>query len=379
MGKDIFWNIWRRRKIIIPLILILALAVGLYIYMVKQRNKVFAKYVIESVVEIDSSIATQYKEFHGGILRYSADGISFFKGGKEVFNKAIKMPSPVMSVRGNYIVMAERNTTEINLFDEKGNQKNITATHAVVGLDVAKNGVVVAVLDDGTANYIELYDKEGTRLVSGRTVLEGDGYPIAISISDDATKLAASYLAISEGQTQSKVVFYNYSSVGENEVDRIVGGFNQYRNTIVPAVQFINNNHVAAIGDDMLSLYHMEQKPKLKFEESFDNQIETVFYSEKYVGIMYKSNDQTYSHVLKVYDQNGKVVFAKAIDFNYTDIHFAGENVVFNDSVNCIMYSFSGKERFCGSFDKNIIKLMPVSDDKYVLVSDSTIEEVELK
>lgn len=379
VSKDIFLNIWRKKKIIIPLVLILALAIGLYVYIVKQRNKVYVKYAVENTIEIDSSIATEYKEFQGGILRYSTDGISFYKGGKEIFNKAIQMPTPVIDVNGDYIAMAERSSTEINLFDEKGSQKNITATHSIVGLAVSEKGVVAAILDDGAANYIEIYDKEGAKLVSGRTVLEGDGYPISISLSEDATKLAASYLAVSESQTQSKVVFYNYSSVGENEVDRIVGGFNQYKNTIVPVVKFINNNTVIAVGDDMFSIYSIDQKPKLRYEESFDNRVETVFYSSRYIGIVFDSNDQTYSHVLKVYDKNGKIVFVKSLDFNYSDIHFAGENVVLNDSVHCIMYSFKGKERFNGNFDKNIVKLIPISDDKYILVSDNTIEELKLK
>lgn len=379
MIKNIFLNIWRKKKIILPLLLVVVLAVGSYVYIVKQENKVYTKYVIENTVEIDSGIAVAYKEFQDGILRYSTDGISYFRGGKEVFNKAIQMPSPVIDVNGGYIAMAERNSTDIYLFDEKGTQKNVTATHAIVSLAVSEKGVVAAVLDDGTANYIEIYDKEGTKLVSGRTVLEGDGYPIAVSLSDDATKLVSSYLAVSEGQTQSKVVFYNYSSVGENEVDRIVGGFNQYKNTIVPLVKFISNNTVIAVGDDMFSMYGIEQKPKLKYEESFDNRVETVFYNSKYVGIVFDSNDQTYFHVLKVYDKSGKVVFVKSIDFNYTDINFAGDNVVLNDSLHCVMYSFKGKERFNGGFDKNIVKIVPVSDDKYVLVSDNTIEEITLK
>lgn len=378
MKNNIFFSIWRKRKIIIPLVLILILVIGSYVYITKEKNKVYTKFKIESSIEIDSQIASEYKEFENGILRYSNDGISFYKGGKEVFNKAIQMTTPIIDVRGGYIVMAERKSTEINLFDIKGNQKVITSTYSIVDVTVSEQGVIAAILDDGNANYIEIYDKDGAKLVSGRTVLEGDGYPVSISLANDATRLVASYLAVSEGQAQSKVVFYNYSSVGENEVDRIVGGFNQYKDNLVPEVKFLNNTTAVAIGDSMFSIYSIDQKPVLEYEESFSERIETVFYSSKYIGIVFESNDQSYAHTLKVYNRKGERVFAKAIDFNYEDIMFAGQNVVLNDSTACLMYSFKGKERFNGTFDKNIVKIVPISDDKYILVSDNSIDEIGL-
>ena len=43
------------------------------------------------------------------------------------------------------------------------------------------------------------------------------------------------------------------------------------------------------------------------------------------------------------------------------------------------MYSFSGVERFNYTFDKNIIKLVPLKDDKYSLITGTDVEEIELK
>lgn len=379
MSKISFEGIWGRKKFIIAAVLALVLVIAAFVYINHEKNKVFKSYTVKNSVEIDSQISTQYQRFENGILRYSTDGISFFKGGREVFNKAISINSPILSTCGDYIVMAERKSNDICLIDIKGHQTNLTSTYPIVDIDVSEQGVVAATLDDGTANYIEFYDKEGATLVSGRTVLSGDGYPIDISLANDATRLAASYLAVSAGNAQSKVVFYNYTSVGENEVDRIVGGFNQYKSTIVPEVNFINNTTAVAIGDNMFSIYSIKQKPKLLYEEKFDDKIETVFYSSKYIGIVFESNDSSYSRILKVYNREGDKVFTKSLDFKYNDISFVGDNVVMYDESTCRMYSFTGKERFNYTFDKNIIKLVPVKDDKYIVVSDNCIEEIELK
>ena len=170
-----------------------------------------------------------------------------------------------------------------------------------------------------------------------------------------------------------------YTSVGENEVDRIVGGFNQYKDTIVPEVRFINNNTVAAIGDNMFSIYSIKQKPKLVHEETFEDKIQSVFFSSKYIGIVFTSNDSSYSQVLKVYNTDGKVEFSKILDFKYNDIAFVGENIVMYDESVCRMYSFTGKERFNYTFDKKINALIPLEDDVFMIAGDTAIEEIKLK
>ena len=41
---------------------------------------------------------------------------------------------------------------------------------------------------------------------------------------------------------KTNVVFYNFSEVGQNETERVVGGFNHYDSTIVADVNFIDEN-----------------------------------------------------------------------------------------------------------------------------------------
>ncbi len=371
---------WRKKRIVIPIVVIVAAIIVGIILVNLEKNRVYKDYEVTSKVEFDSAVSYKYMKYREGLIRYNEDGLSYYEKGKEVFNKALQMTAPLIEVRGNYIVVADRNTTNISLFDEKGKEYNITATCAIVGITVSKKGVVAAILDDGTANYIELYDKDGVRLVSGRTVVEGDGYPVSISISDDSEKLVASYLAISEGKARSKVVFYNYSSVGENEVDRVVGGFNQYEDTLVPEVKFINNTTVVAVGDEMFSIYQIDEKPELVYEKSVKEKIERVFYSEEYFGIVYANEEQANSHTIKIYNGKGKTVSSKEIDFGFEGICFAGENFVLYDKARCHMYSFRGKERFNKELkDRSIVDIEAISDKQYMIVSEGKIEEIKLK
>ena len=52
---------------------------------------------------------------------------------------------------------------------------------------------------------------------------------------------------------KTNVVFYNFSEVGQNETERVVGGFNHYDSTIVADVNFIDENTVAAVGEDVVA------------------------------------------------------------------------------------------------------------------------------
>lgn len=370
----------KQQKIVMAVIIgIVLLCITIFVYRRRQLDKIYTDYKEISSIDVDSQISSNSMAFADGIIMYSADGISYYCDGREVWNKAIDVSSPVIDICGNYIVIAQRQSNDIYVFDVNGNQNNITSTYPVISVSVSKDGVVAATLDDGEANYIEISDKEGTKIASGRTVLSGDGYPVDISISEDSTRLVASYLSVAKGETQSKVVFYNFSSVGENEVDRIVGGFNQYKDTLVPEVEFINNKTAVAIGDNMFTIYSINEKPSITHEESFEEKLDSVFFSSKYIGMVFKSNDTSYSQILKVYDTKGNVVFTKAIDFPYKDICFIGKNVVMYDSLNCRMYSFSEIERFNKDFDININMLVPVKENEFVILTDNAIKEIELR
>lgn len=374
VGKDM-----KKKLTIILGVAIIAAFIVVVVYNKRLNNKVYSGYSVLSEMNLDSEISATVKPFGDGVIWYSADGLSYYSGGKEVWNKAISMSEPVIDTCGNYIVMAENKSNDIYIFDIKGNQNKITSTYPVIGVEISAQGVVAATLDEGEANYIEITDKSGTKIASGRTVLSGDGYPVDISIANDGTRLVVSYLAVSNGVTQSKVVFYNYSSVGENEVDRIVGGFNQYKSTLVPDVEFINNSTAVAFGDNMFTIYSIKQKPKITYEETFKNKVKSVFYSSKYIGIVLEGEDAANPYSLKVYNTKGEKVYSKKIDFKYKDICFVGRNVVMHNDMECRMYSFAGTERFNYTFDMGLLSVVPLKSDKYVLVSDNSIKEIRLK
>ena len=49
---------------------------------------------------------------------------------------------------------------------------------------------------------------------------------------------------------------------------------------MVARVEFVNNDTVAAFGDDTVVLYSMKQKPSVIAEIPIDKEIKSIFYDE---------------------------------------------------------------------------------------------------
>jgi hypothetical protein len=158
-------------------------------------------------MEFSMETKGNYMQFADGIIRYTTDGVSYISKGKELWNKSISVQKPVIDICENYIAIAEQGSNNMSIMHKSGSQLDITMTYPIISVEVSAQGIVAANLDDGEANYIEVRDKEGEQIAIGRTVLQGDGYPVDISISNDGTKVMASYLSVDNGTTESHVVF----------------------------------------------------------------------------------------------------------------------------------------------------------------------------
>ncbi|SHJ43153.1 DUF5711 family protein [Parasporobacterium paucivorans] len=372
-----------KRKTIIQIavivLVLVAIAAGIKLFMDKRQ---FSAYKVIRTIETQSvRNETRYLPFGNYFLRYGNDGISYLNGESFVWNQAIDFRNPLIAIQGNYVAVGEQKSNTIYLFDTTGLVKEIETSYPMTDLEVSAQGVVAALLDDGTSNYIEVTDKEGSQLVMGKTVFEGTGYPLDISISADGTKLAVSYLYLNAGTVQGKVAFYNFSGKGGNAQDSLVGGFNQYTDTIVPKVDFLDNNLAVAFGDNMFSIYKISSSPELVFEtEIFKEEIKSVFFGSRYIGIVFLSSDKEMPYEMKIYDTSGKEILTKGFNFNYDEIAFSGGKILMNNSTSCEIYNLSGTKEFAFTFEDEVVCMVGTGKSNgYIVVNPDSLTEIRLK
>lgn len=370
-----------RRTLYIVIICIAVVAVIAFAaYKSYNDNKVYTNYEVDNNREIDRNINYLFYKYSSGVLCYSDDGISYVRDGKEIWNHAFEIKNPVIDICGDYIALGNMKSNEIHLYGRDGSDTTIKTKYSLINVEVSEQGIVAAVLEDEKANYFQVSDREGNELVTGRTVLKGNGYPLDFSLSQDGTKMVVSYIYVSGGVTQSKVLFYNFSEIGQSSTDRMVGGFNQYNSTIVPEVEFVNNNTAVAIGDNMFTIYKIKEKPSVQEEIKLEEKIKSVFYSDKYIGMVFESDDAGKAYKLRVYDLTGSNIYTTDINGDYTELQFAGDCVLKYSDTECQLMSLTDVEKFKCVFDKGIVKMIPVKGHtNYLLISSGNIEEVHLK
>lgn len=364
-------------KVILIIAVLLIAAFSYYIYM---KNKIYTEYETLETVEITDTYNCSFYKFGDYMLRYSEDGLAYLNGAKTYWNQAFRMKKPLIDVCKDYVAIADQKGTTVYICDTEAQQGQIETEYPIMGIDVSANGVVAAITgDESDVSHIEVISKDGTKIAKGQTVLSGQGCPVDLSISEDGTKLVVSYLYVASGVVESKVVFYNYSEVGKNEVDRFVGGFD-YDKTIMAKVSFITNDIVAAFGDDKLVIYSMKQKPSVIATIDIDYEIKSIFNNSEYIGIVVENDEAENPYTMIVYDLQGEKVSDTKFNFMYKDIEIANESIVIYNDTSFKVYTVKGTLKYEGDMDEGITSIiMKDKDYNYYIVGPSSIKHIKLK
>ncbi|HCD42176.1 MAG TPA: hypothetical protein DEQ64_00210 [Lachnoclostridium sp.] len=353
----------KKRRIRIALVLFLVLlagAIGVYEYFTLYQ---YTQYSVAWAKEMNEGSYVGYLSFGSNVLKYSKDGASYLDSqGKEVWIQSYEMKSPRACVNGNYAAIADQQGNSIYIFDKTGNTGIATTVLPIVKATVSSYGVVAAILEDSTSNYVYFFKRDGSALdVKIKALLGGDsGYPVDIGLSPDGNQLIGAYAYLKNGTLNGRVAFHNFAEIGKSIPDRLVGGFDEpYDSSLVARVQFLDDTYSCAFADNSISFYSTknELSPELIRQVAVEEEIKSVFYSEKYVGLIVDNPEGENPYRLDVYKPNGNLVFSKAFQYQYTHADIDGDHVILYNEDSCRVYNMSGRLKFAGTFDFPISKI----------------------
>lgn len=360
-------------------VLLVVIMVMTISYMVDAIS--YTDYSVNVTVSRDDSETTKYIEYKDGYLRYSNDGIAYHNSkGNSVWDKTFSMQKPQVKICDGTVAVGDINGSSIYVFNTSGMLGNIDTSLNITQIEVTRQGLVAAVLEDNEANYINLYDAKGEKIYSVKTSLSGDGYPLDISVSEDGTKLIASYLYVSGESMKTNVVFYNFSEVGQNETERVVGGFNHYGDTIVGDVFFMDDKTAVAVGENVISIYKIKEYPKLYKEITVDNEIERVVFSDEYIGIVQKNEESGDMYKIVVYNTSGGKECQASFNTQCDKVKIDGRTIVMNNESVFILMNFNGKELAKIQTDLPISGFLTTGKrGDYILVNSKYVQFIKLK
>lgn len=254
--------------------------------------RTYSGFEVQASAERKDSAATGYKMFQGKILEYDNDGIVCHDtDDRLIWNQSYEMTAPELSVCEQYLAVYDRGGTFIYIMSERGLVKKIETATPIERVCVARQGTVAVLMKEDDVSYVRLYDKKGQELASGEFYQEKGSFPVDIALAPDAQKLAVDMLDVTKGKTCSTVTFYNFGSVGQNEIDNNVGTYS-YKNTMISELVYTESGKLLAISDAGLIWFDGAQKPAPKKQIKFEREIQSVFYNNKYVGISYSDTQK---------------------------------------------------------------------------------------
>ena len=371
-----------RRKVIkrmsILILAVLSMAAGAWIFFSLRH---YEAYDVRSSVERSDTEATRFEEFRGNILKYSNDGAFYTDASNGlIWNQTYEMSSPETDICGEYLVIYDRRGTQIYILTPDGLQGSIETTMPVTQVCVAEQGVIAVLMQSDATGHLALYDKSGRNLASGAIYGEKGGYPVAIALSRDAIRLAVSMLDINDAGIRSTIAFYNYSAAGQNEIDNCVG-VSTFPDMVIPEMKFTSDERMVAFGDSEIILFEGASRPQAVMEIPLEKQARSIFYNEKYIGVVTAGGDETVTYHLTVYDTRGRMIMEQDFDMEYETIEFlSGNEICIRNPHACAIYTLQGIYKFYSEFQEELCKVIPgISGLDYTFVLSHATEKVRLK
>lgn len=366
------------RKLVICLIVVVVIVAGI----VFMPGANYNGYDVVEETGVTNASMVDYVPYQESLLKYSRDGATYVnEKGESVWTETFAMKMPRADVCGDYVAIADMNGNDVYIFDKEGKVSSTTMPYTVCDIAVAGQGAFAVILEGKNENYINIYDKNGGQIMERKTAIDQNGYPLDVDLSVNGEKLFSSYLSINEkGELESKLTASNFGKVGQNEnADRIVGGY-QFEDTIVPKVEFLDNNTICAFGDNQFIIYSMKEKSSEKAVIPLESEVQSVVYNSQYVGVVLMNEDEKSPYVLKLYNTSGHEVLDKDIDIDYENVRMNEEEIIFTGGTDCKIYTLKGKLKFSYTFSKTVRDMVPTGYSKrYIVLYDSGSEVIRLK
>lgn len=353
---------------------VLILAVVL-VYALVKNNKVASSYEVVTSMSRGDDTSVYYCMMRKGMVKYSKDGVAMTnKNGSVLWNQTYEMASPTMTSAGDYVAVGDIGANTIYIFNEYGQLGRVSTDVPIQEIQISEQGVVAAVLSDTSSNYINLYDKQGNSLGSIKASLENTGYPLAIALSPDASKLAVSYLIVKSGSMQSRIVSYDFSDVeGDHLLDT------QELEGLYPKAAFLDSREVVLFGEKGFVLYQADSK-KIETQENFESEINSVFCTNQKLGFIFKNEDDNGKYRMEIYNKAGKKSSTYYFDLDYSGMTADDDEVILYNDEEMLIYQMGGRVRFRGTFNTAVTGVMPSWEDGlYWLIDDQSLREIRIR
>ena len=338
----------------------------------------FETYRVLRTERLEDTVTSSYANINGNILQYGTDTARLqTRQGEEIWSLSYSLKGPKLVRCGNTLALYDQGGTDIVVAGRDGKLGAFTAKLPIVKASVSAQGNVAAILEDGANAWIEYYGVDGTEIAAVKTSIDNPGYPMSAAVSPNGQLLAVSYLSFADGIQKSEVHIYSFGTAGQNQMDNRIGAFT-YSQTIFPELTFLNDSTCVAFRDTGFTVIEGTKVPKVSREVDMDREICSVFYDSSHIGLIV-SGDTEGGYRMHVYNSSGSEILDQTFDFPFSSVEIYGSDISLYDGPAFEVYGMNGIRRFSGSYTGDARNLFAVGKQRYVAVTDSGFELIELR
>ncbi len=365
---------------ILTVVLCVLVCVGLYAY---YATRSYRDYELKEVVIRNDDERIGYINFGNNLFSYSRDGASYSDYNDTLlWSESFDMENPVADMCGKYLLLYDKQRTQTILFTTSGVANTQVMSLPVVSASVSETGRIAVLMQEKDTGYLQVFEQDGSLVASGELHMKNTGYPIAMDLSDSGEKMLVSVLNLNDGDIKTTLSFYDFSESGGKADNRIVANFS-YAEMVVPRVVFGEGDKAVAFGDDELIFFTGAAKPKVNQEVFIGTQIKSIFFNEKYVGIitMAEGDSESMDNQLHLYTMAGQEQFETSVHGSYTSCKINDNNeVVLSDRQNINLYTKYGIHKFSYKSEEMIYEILPWDGTtNYYLIKKKATEKIRLR
>jgi len=368
----------RMHSMLRVLLIVVAVIVIGVVLVNSYKNQVFSGYVISQKGDYSVIENTSYMENDGNIIRYSKDGISSTdSNGQVLWNLTYEMQSPIVKTADGFVGIGDYNGHIVHLVDSKGNSYEVDTKLPIRDFAVSSAGYVAVILEDAGNSWINLFSKEGIKIVEAKATMSKTGYPLSCSLSGEV--MGVSYFYVDGDTMRNSVTFYNFGGVGENVTDHIVSSYD-YHNSVIPMIEFMNAESSFAVADNRLMFFAGSKKPVSNADILLDKQIQGVYYSDTHVGLLFYDQTGENKYCLDVYNASGEKVLSHAFDMNFKDILIRNNQIMIYNEAECEVVGLNGTVKYEGTFEGRVHYVVATdSPRKFLVVINNGLATLEFE
>ncbi len=305
-----------KKRLIVALVIIVLVAVAI-VSNPDMQSLLLGKKSIK--VLFQSGVEHNALPYENKMLLVSTEGIrAVDEDGKNAWTVVYTMTSPQVLVEDEFIMVADVNGTQINVYEKDKLLWNVKTEKEILTAKINDKGYVAVATDElGYKGVVEVIDNHGKEMFRWHS---GEGYLGDIDIADDGT------LAVAQLMTDRETVYTRIMLVdikGKKDA-RCIGEIEG----MTMRVSFNENDDLIAIAD--CGLFCFEDDGELRYSNDFDGRIPTACNIENEDNMVFVFEGGLNNSVLESYSENGKLRGKHEADGKIKTFDVNGEYILYS-------------------------------------------------